>query len=272
MEKAYPRTVKQMEELRTLVRRFWQKEGAEDGCRAVSVANRLGESVFEGACLADIVPLERRLEIALEEQPVQDKQAKWFRKLLLACFLGWEELPEEFPVCLEAFTTIEQLETWAKTWDTSWYAKGYGVCGEARVVDSFLHTAYWIYTLDLQGKLHIEGDRAFLSDFAHWTLSIQATFQVESVQFLARREANRILDLLAVVERKAQTRLSAYESYSMGYQQDYQQDAFELALSFGRWAAEYAPGYWVTLAIWLSAYLSEHERLLSRKDAAGLRR
>lgn len=257
-------THQQKEELRTLARQFWQREDikrVKNGAKAMSVANLLGESAFEGECLTTIVSLQRRLEIALEEQPVQDKQAKWFRKLILTCFLGWKGLPEAFPICLESFTTIEQLEAWAKTWDISWYGRGNGLCGEARVVDSFLHEAYWIRAFDRQGNSHVEGDRAFLSAFASWIRSIQATFQVEDVQFLANRDAIRILQTLTTLEREDPTR------YSYGYPRtDYQQNAFELALAFSRSAAELTPGYWVTLALWLSHYLSEQERPLSWKD------
>lgn len=252
----------QQEELRTQVRQLWQREEiqrARNGEQAMAVANLFGTCGFEGEHL----PFPKRLEIALEEQPVQDKQTRWFRKLLLTCFLGCEGLPKAFPLCLELLTELAQLEAWTKTFDISWYGRGNGLCGEARVTDSLLHAAYWIRTFDRQGHAHVEGDRTFLAAFAAWIRSLQATFQDEHVQFLANREANLIehaLTTLETLEREDPIR------YAYGPRTDHQQNVFELVLSFSRIAAELNPGYWVTLALWSSAYLSAHERPLSWND------
>lgn len=260
----YPTATQQKGELCMLARQFWQREDikrAKKSSKAMSVANLLGASVSEGECLSTQISLQRRLEIALEEQPVQDEQAKWFRKLVLTCFLGWKGLPEAFPLCLEAFTTIEQLEEWAKTWDISWYGRGNGLCGEARVSDSLLHEVYWIRAFDRQGNPFVEGDRAFLSAFASWLFSIRVMFTDEDGQFLANREARLILQTLNTLQYRETT------GYTYGFPRtDYQQNAFELVLSFSRIASELAPGYWVTLANWLSHYLSEHERPLYWED------
>lgn len=239
-------------ELRTKARQCWQElQRANKSENALSVANLLDDGARER------LPHIRRLQIALEEQPVQDQQAKWFRKLVLTCFLEAKGVPDAFPALMEELTTLEALEQWAKTWDVSWYGRGNGLCGEARVTDSLLQAVYFLYTVDRQGHFYTEGDRTFLSAFASWLL--QATFPVEMVQFFAKRDAPLI-----------QHSLNAATPNGLTFHRlDHQQDAFEVVLSFSRMAAELAPGYWVVLALWLSTYLcqqAEDERPLSWKD------
>jgi hypothetical protein len=225
----------------------WQRGDINPNIRVVDVQKANVEQIEQ---VEQILEKQKR-----KQEEYKEKQAKRFRKLLLACFLGWKGLPEEFPACLEALTTIEHLEAWAKTWDVSWYGRRNGLCGEQRVVDTLLHIAYWIRTTDKDEKYHVEGDRKFLYAFAHWIISIQATFQIQVVQLLANSDARLILKALRDAERE-----EALEHDSFGSPRtDYQQNAFELVLSFSRCAAEHTPGYWVTLAFWICDYFSEHD-------------
>lgn len=174
-------------------------------------------------------------------------QAECLRDLLLKSLSLCQDQLEGLPACLDGFVTLAQLESWANSVDVSQF--GFGISGEPRVAYELIWHASWFITGEGKER-EVLHNNELLRAFALWMLTLDRSALGEEMFRIARRDALRIvheLDLPNTDECGFPLRMV-----------DHEQNALELACSLVRAIAEYVPGYWIRLALWISAYSCRH--------------